>query len=183
MHTHSATRTLALDIETLLLLSILLAAGFILNLTVGKALSAISGGTIAPEFIIASMCTAILLSSPGPKQALIIGAISAAVIQITTTSPGIDFVAEPIAALAMVAVVRLCALGRCTRIAAPLGTALATLVSGSIFALIKMLITGFATQIFFIMMPVVIITALCNAMIVELSYPQVRATLRPRRTA
>ena len=38
MHTHSTTRTLALDIETLLLLSILLAAGFILNLTVGKAL-------------------------------------------------------------------------------------------------------------------------------------------------
>ena len=40
-----------LDIKSLVLLAVLLAAGFILNFTVGKAISTISGGAIAPEFI------------------------------------------------------------------------------------------------------------------------------------
>ena len=41
-----------LDIKSLVLLAVLLAAGFILNFTVSKAISTISGGAIAPEFII-----------------------------------------------------------------------------------------------------------------------------------
>ena len=38
-----------LDVRALVLLAILLAAGFILNFTVGKAISGISGGMISPE--------------------------------------------------------------------------------------------------------------------------------------
>ena len=38
-----------LDIHALVLLAILLAAGFILNFTVGKAISGISGGMIIPS--------------------------------------------------------------------------------------------------------------------------------------
>lgn len=45
-----------LDIKALVLLAVLLAAGFILNFTVGKAISTISAGTIAPEFIISAFC-------------------------------------------------------------------------------------------------------------------------------
>ena len=37
-----------LDLQALVLLAILLAAGFILNFTVGKAISSISGGMISP---------------------------------------------------------------------------------------------------------------------------------------
>ena len=46
-----------LDIRALVLLAILLAAGFILNFTVGKAISSISGGMISPEFIISAFCS------------------------------------------------------------------------------------------------------------------------------
>lgn len=76
-----------LDIKSLVLLAVLLAAGFILNFTVGKAISAVSGGAIAPEFIISAFCLTILIVRPNLLQALVIGLISAAVIQVTTTSP------------------------------------------------------------------------------------------------
>ena len=79
-----------LDVRALVLLAILLAAGFILNFTVGKAISGISGGMISPEFIISAFCLTILVVRPNIGQALVIGLISAAVIQITTTSPFID---------------------------------------------------------------------------------------------
>ena len=75
-----------LDVRALVLLAILLAAGFILNFTVGKAISGISGGMISPEFIISAFCLTILVVRPNIGQALVIGLISAAVIQITTTS-------------------------------------------------------------------------------------------------
>ena len=53
-----------LDVRALVLLAILLAAGFILNFTVGKAISGISGGMISPEFIISAFCLTILVVRP-----------------------------------------------------------------------------------------------------------------------
>ena len=88
-----------LDVRALVLLAVLLAAGFILNFTVGKAISSISGGMISPEFIISAFCLTILVIRPNVPQALVIGLISAAVIQITTTSPFVDFAAEGVAAM------------------------------------------------------------------------------------
>ena len=97
-----------LDVRALVLLAILLAAGFILNFTVGKAISGISGGMISPEFIISAFCLTILVVRPNIGQALVIGLISAAVIQITTTSPFVDFsgVIFMVIKMAMLGVVR-----------------------------------------------------------------------------
>ena len=53
-----------LDLQALVLLAVLLAAGFILNFTVGKAISSISGGMISPEFIISAFCLTILVVRP-----------------------------------------------------------------------------------------------------------------------
>ena len=89
-----------LDVTSLVLVAVLIAAGFILNLTVGKAISAIG---IGPEFIISSFCLAILLLKPNAVQSLVIGLIAATVIQLTTTVPGADFVAEGAASLVMFA--------------------------------------------------------------------------------
>ena len=46
--TVSTKSTDALDLKALVLLAILLAAGFILNFTLGKAISTMSGGMISP---------------------------------------------------------------------------------------------------------------------------------------
>ena len=126
-----------LDVRSLVLLAILLAAGFILNFTVGKAISALSAGMISPEFIVSAFCLAILLIRPTLRQALAIGIMSAAIIQLTTTSPLIDFAAEGAAAVAMALIVRLGMRGRAADITPLAGTFVTTMLSGVIFMCIK----------------------------------------------
>ena len=90
----------ALDISAIVLLSVLLAAGFILNFTLGNAL-AITG--IKPQFIIAAYSLAILLTRANLAQSVLYGLISAAVIQLSTSVPGLNFVTEVAGALVMAA--------------------------------------------------------------------------------
>lgn len=166
-----------LDIKGLVLLAVLLAAGFILNFTVGKAISAISGGTIAPEFIISAFCLAILIIKPSVPQALVIGLISAAVIQVTTTSPGIDFVAEGIAAMVMALVVNIGTRTAAKPLVPIVGTFMTTFLSGFVFMLIKMALMGFATELAAVMLPVVGITAAFNAILVGALFSPVQHAL------
>lgn len=155
-----------LDIKSLVLLAVLLAAGFILNFTVGKAISAVSGGAIAPEFIISAFCLTILIVRPYLLQALVIGLISAAVIQVTTTSPGIDFVAEGVAAVVMALIVNAGMSTGAKAIIPTVGTFVTTFLSGFIFMVIKMAMMGFATELAAVMMPVIALTAVFNAILV-----------------
>lgn len=155
-----------LDIKSLVLLAVLLAAGFILNFTVGKAISAVSGGAIAPEFIISAFCLTILIIRPNLLQALVIGLISAAVIQVTTTSPGIDFVAEGVAAVVMALIVNAGMSTGAKAIIPTVGTFVTTFLSGFIFMVIKMAMMGFATELAAVMMPVIALTAVFNAILV-----------------
>lgn len=155
-----------LDIKSLALLAVLLAAGFILNFTVGKAISAVSGGAIAPEFIISAFCLTILIVRPNLLQALVIGLISAAVIQVTTTSPGIDFVAEGVAAVVMALIVNAGMSTGAKAIIPTVGTFVTTFLSGFIFMVIKMAMMGFATELAAVMMPVIALTAVFNAILV-----------------
>ena len=167
-----------LDIKALVLLAVLLAAGFILNFTVGKAISTISGGTIAPEFIISAFCLTILVVRPNLGQALIIGLISAAVIQITTTSPFIDFAAEGIAAVVMAAIVNAGMKGKGKSYIPTVGTFVTTFLSGFIFMCIKMVMMGFATELAAAMLPVVALTAVFNAVLVGALYIPVKKALK-----
>lgn len=166
-----------LDVRSLVLLAILLAAGFILNFTVGKAISALSAGMISPEFIVSAFCLAILLIRPTLRQALAIGIMSAAIIQLTTTSPFIDFAAEGAAAVAMALIVRLGMRGRAAGITPLAGTFVTTMLSGVIFMCIKMALVGAATQLAAAMLPVVTATAVFNALLVQALYRPVRTTL------
>lgn len=182
--TQTAARTVAtadhgkLDIQALVLLAVLLAAGFILNFTVGKAISGISGGLISPEFIISAFCLTILVVRPNIGQALVIGLISAAVIQITTTSPFIDFAAEGIAAMLMALIVRV-GMGSGAKKAVPLiGSFVTTAVSGVIFMLIKIAMVGAAGELAAAMLPVVLLTAVFNAVLVQALYLPIRKALK-----
>ena len=96
--TASASARGLVDIASLVLLAILLAAGFILNMTVGNAL-AITG--IKPQFIIAAYALAIALTKANVPTAAIFGLVSAAVIQITTSIPGLNFATELAGAVVM----------------------------------------------------------------------------------
>lgn len=168
----------SLDIRGLVLLAILLAAGFILNFTVGRAISGITGGAISPEFIISAFCLTILAVRPNVGQALIIGLISAAVIQITTTSPFIDFAAEGIAAMVMALIVKAGMATPAKKVIPLIGTFVTTALSGIIFMLIKIALVGGAAQLAAAMLPVVFATAVFNAILCQALYLPIRKALK-----
>ncbi|MDY3221061.1 MAG: hypothetical protein SOX03_05140, partial [Collinsella sp.] len=74
-----------LDLKALTLYAILLAAGFVLNMTVSKFFSGLTGGFLSPEFIIAAFCLEILIVKPNIGQSAIIGLLAGVVIQITAS--------------------------------------------------------------------------------------------------
>ena len=168
--TVSGTDQGKLDIRALVLLAILLAAGFILNFTVGKAISSVSGGMISPEFIISAFCLTILVIRPNVPQALVIGLISAAVIQITTTSPFVDFAAEGVAAVLMAALVKTGMNSKIKTFVPALGAFVTTVVSGLIFMAIRIAMIGAAQELVAAMLPVVCLTAVFNAILVQALY-------------
>ena len=139
------------DVSSLVLLAVLLAAGFILNLTVGNALAIVG---IKPQFIIASYALAILLSRAGFGQAAVFGLVSAAVIQLTTSIPGLNFVTELVAAF------------------------LTTLVSGALFAVAGTLIMGAALGTVVVKIPLVLGTAVFNAVVVQALYFPLKKVLK-----
>lgn len=150
------------NVSSLVLLAILLAAGFILNMTVGNAL-AVTG--IKPQFIIAAYALAIALTQASFAQAAIFGILSAAVIQITTSIPGLNFVTELAGALTMVALVKSNIGG--DKINPFIAGLLTTLVSGVLFAALGTIIMGAALPTALAKVPIVLGTAVFNAVVVQ----------------
>lgn len=170
-----AARSGALDISALILLAVLLAAGLILNMTLGNAL-AMTG--IKPQFIIAAYSLAILLTRSGFAQAAVFGLISAAVIQINTSIPGLNFATEVAGALTMAALVR-SDIRIAGRSVTPLVAAFAaTLVSGALFAVAGTVLSGFAIEAALVKVPIVAGTAVFNAIVVQALYLPLRAARR-----
>ena len=157
------------SISSLVLLAILLAAAFILNLTLGNALAVVG---IKPQFIIAAYSLAIILTQANLSQAVIYALISAAVVQFTTSIPGLNFLTEVVAALVMVGLVKL-DLKVAGRDVTPLVAAfLTTLVSGALFAILGTLIMGAAPATALAKAPIVLGTAVFNAVVVQaLTFP------------
>ena len=181
MATNSQARTISanatsnkgiLDITSLVLLAILLAAGFILNMTVGNAL-AVTG--IKPQFIIAVYALAIALTQAGFAQAAIFGILSAAVIQITTSIPGLNFVTELAGALTMAALVKSSIGGE--KFNPFIAGLLTTLVSGALFAVLGTVIMGAALPTALAKVPVVLGTAAFNAFVVQALFFPLRKVL------
>ena len=159
--TAAEKRAGALDISALVLLARLLAAGFVLNFTLGNAL-AITG--IKPQFIIAAYCLTVLLVRPGVPQAVVIGLVSAAVVQPTTSILGLNFLTEAVGAVCMALIVR--AAG--TRGVAPFAGALvATFVSGALFAVAGTLLMQADIATVLVKVPTVVGTAVFNAVVVQ----------------
>ena len=158
------------DIKSLVLLAILLAAGFILNMTLGNALAIVG---IKPQFIIAAYALAILLTRANLAQSALYAVLSACVIQLTTSIPGLNFLTEVVAALAMSALVKANVGGEKLN---PLVSAfITTLISGALFAVIGTLMMGAALPTVVVKVPLVLGTAVFNAVVVQaLSIPLAR---------
>lgn len=151
-----------LGVSQLILVAILLAAGFILNMTLGNAL-AITG--IKPQFLIAAYCLGILLICPSVSQGVLIGLLAAVVCQLTTSIPGLNFLTEAAGALVMALFV---VSPLAHKKALPfVGAFCSTLVSGLLFAFLGTLIMGAALPTVLVKLPLVFGTAIFNAIVVQ----------------
>ena len=161
----AAKSTGLVDIKSLVLLAILLAAGFILNMTLGNALAIVG---IKPQFIIAAYALAIILTRANLAQAAIYAVSSAAVIQLTTSIPGLNFVTELVAALLMSALVKAGVGG--SKVNPLVSAFLTTLVSGALFAVLGTVLMGAELATAVVKVPIVLGTAAFNAIVVQALY-------------
>lgn len=171
----------ALDITSLVLVAVLFAAGCILDFTVAKSLSI---GNIQPEFVIASFCLSILLVRPKIYQGAIIGALAATLIQFNTSIPFLEYACDIPAAIIMTAMligyIRLFPkdANRKITVFPFIATFITTVISGCIFALIAAFFILHSPNMVMVMLPIILGTAVFNAVVVEVLYIPLKAVLR-----
>ena len=99
-------------------------------------------------------------------------------IQITTTSPFVDFAAEGVAAMLMAIIVSAGMRGGAKKVIPAIGTFATTVVSGVIFMIIRIAMVGAAQELAAAMLPVVFATAIFNAILVQALYIPVCKALK-----
>ncbi len=167
-----------LDLKALTLYAILLAAGFVLNLTVSKFFSGLTGGFLSPEFIIAAFCLEILIIKPNIGQAAVIGLLAGVVIQITASVKGPDLIAEPVAAVAMALLVSALSDSKAKGLLPLVGTFVVTFISGIIYAVIFSFLIMKNPAFVGVMAPVVATTGVANAIIVAALHLPIKKALK-----
>ncbi len=167
-----------LDLKSLTLYAILLAAGFVLNLTVSKFFSGLTGGFLSPEFIIAAFCLEILAIKPNLGQAAVIGLLAGVVIQITASVKGPDLIAEPVAAVVMASLVSAFGNSKAKGLLPLVGTFVVTFISGLIYAVIFSFLIMKNPAFVGVMAPVVVATGVANAIIVSALYLPIKKALK-----
>lgn len=167
-----------LDLKALTLYAILLAAGFVLNMTVSKFFSGLTGGILSPEFIIAAFCLETLIIKPKVGQAAILGLLAGVVIQITASVKGPDLIAEPVAAVVMALLVGALGNSNAKKALPLIGTFVVTCISGLIYAVIFACFVQRNPQLIAVMAPVVAMTGAFNAVIVQALYIPIKKALK-----
>ncbi len=167
-----------LDLKALTLYAILLAAGFVLNLTVSKFFSGLTGGFLSPEFIIAAFCLEILIIKPSIGQAAVIGLLAGVVIQITASVKGPDLIAEPAAAVVMALLVSALSDSKAKGLLPLVGTFIVTFISGIIYAVIFSFLIMKNPAFVGVMAPVVAATGVANAIIVAALHLPIKKALK-----
>lgn len=167
-----------LDLKALTLYAILLAAGFVLNLTVSKFFSGLTGGFLSPEFIIAAFCLEILIIKPNIGQAAVIGLLAGVVIQITASVKGPDLIAEPVAAVVMALLVSALSDSKAKGLLPLVGTFVVTFISGIIYAVIFSFLIMKNPAFVGVMAPVVVATGVANAIIVAALHLPIKKALK-----
>lgn len=166
----------------LVLAAVLIAAGAVLKLVIGMVFQ----GGVKPNFMIAAYCLALLLIRPktlgqGAAYGAVIGLITGAVSQIPLLcgTPFVNFVSEMVggAVIGMLAALPQ-AKGKLDLIPT-VGTFVATFISGSLFSIIVVVIKSMDAMAGLVQFgPIIVVTALCNAVLVGLLIIPLRKALR-----
>ncbi|MFA6938485.1 MAG: tryptophan transporter [Treponema sp.] len=166
-----------LSIRDLILAGILLAVGAVLKFFVG---SIINIGGMKPNFIIAMYCMAIVLIRPRLYEAAIIGVIAGAICQFFPGTPYLNFASELAGAVAMGILIKipLPKIGGKVDLLPALATFLSTVVSGGLYTILLLFALGAAKETLAAYVPIVACTALINAVLVQVLYIPLKATLK-----
>ncbi len=164
-----------MGVSDLILVAILLAAGAVLKFTVGSFIN-IAG--MKPNFIIAMYCLAILLIRPKLHEAAIIGLIAGAVCQLFPGTPYLNFLSELIGASAMCLLIRFPMRAGKLSLQATVATLVSTVLSGGTFVVCLFLFLNADPSSLVAYVPIVLCTAIFNAVIVQVLYIPLKAALK-----
>ena len=156
-----------LGISDIILVAVLLAAGAVLKFFVG---SFVNIGGMKPNFIIAMYCLAILLIRPKVYEAAIIGILAGAVCQLFPGTPYLNFASELAGAVVMALLIKIPMQIKNFSLQPIVATFLSTVVSGSLFTVGLFVFThaDFSAMVAYV--PIVLFTAIFNAIIVQALY-------------
>lgn len=176
--TVSAPTRRGMSVSDLILVAVLLAAGAVLKYFAGSIIN-IAG--MKPNFIIAMYCLAILLIRPRFYESVIIGLLAGAVCQLFPGSPYINLISEVCGAAVMGLMIKLPMMQPGRKLINTLGTAVATfvstVVSGSVFTICLFIFMKAAASSMVAYVPIVLCTAVFNAVIVSLLALPLKAAL------
>lgn len=177
--TQDASKSYGLDVGSLILVAILLAAGAVLKLTLGSVLS-FAG--MKPNFIIAMYCLAIVLTRPKLGQTVVIGLIAGLVCQIPmlNATPFVNILSETLGALVCGLLIRIPMRFGKLDVNPLVTTFFATVVSGYTFAIVVgSVINGLALlPVLGMYVPMVFGTALFNCILVQVLVLPLRKVLK-----
>ena len=170
-----------LQIADLVLVAVLIAAGAVLKLVVGMLFQ----GGVKPNFMIAAYCLALLLIKPksigqGMAYGAVIGLITGAVCQIPLLcgTPFVNFFSEFLGGVAMGIFAAMPHKEGKADLRATIGTFIATFVSGASFSIIATIVRSMDAMAGLVQFgPIVIVTAILNAIIVGILIIPLRKAL------
>ena len=170
------TEKKGMNLQDLLLVAVLLAAGAVLKFFVGSIVN-IAG--MKPNFIIAMYCMAIVLIRPKIYYSLIIGIIAGAICQFFPGTPYLNFASEAAGALAMGLLIMIPArTKKTTIILSVVNTFISTVISGGLYTVLLFVFIKSDPSALFSYIPIVLSTATLNAIIVGALYVPLMKALK-----
>lgn len=167
-----------LSISDIILVAVLLAAGFVLKFFAG---SFINIGGMKPNFIIAMYCLAILIIRPKVYEAAIIGLLAGAVCQFFPGTPYINLISELLGATLMGLLLWLpMRIGKFS-LHPIVATFLSTELSGGIYTVCLFAFAGADIATMATYVPIVFFTGVLNAVIVQVLYLPLNAAFKKNR--
>ena len=156
-----------LGAKEIILIAVLLAAGAVLKFFVGNIVNI---GGMKPNFIIAMYCLAILLVRPKVYESLIIGILAGAICQLFPGTPYLNFASEICGAVVMGLLIHVPMKVKNFSLQPIVATLISTIVSGSVFTILLFVVTHAEASAMAAYVPIVLFTAIFNAVIVQVLY-------------
>ena len=175
--------TSGLQTADLVLVAVLVAAGAVLKLVIGMLFQ----GGVKPNFMIAAYCLALLLIKPksyaqGAVYGAIVGLITGAVCQIPMLcgTPFLNFISELLGGIVIGVIAAIPHKeGAKLELRPAVGTFVATFVSGGVFSALAVIVRSMDPMAGLVQFgPIVVITALLNAIIVAILILPLRKALK-----